>query len=107
MEMTFDIYQIEEENKAAFTPKQGNLSSFEHWAMIKAYCSLYDLLGPWAVSDRKIEETCVWDGNKLYNVSYQISEDSGSSCLWMTDNGILMLEIYYDDERPNKLFRCD
>lgn len=107
MDMKFDIYQVKEEFKECFVPKKGHLTPFEKWAMIKAYCSLYDLLGPNCVSDRKLQDTCVWNGNDLYNVEHQISKDGGSSRLWLTGNGILMLEVYYDDGRPDKLYRCD
>lgn len=105
--MTFDLFEISKEYKENFIPKQGHLSNFEQWAMIKAYCALYDQFGPDCVLTYKLQETCVWNGNYLYNVMHQISKDGGSSRLWLTESGILMLEIYYDDERPNKLFRCD
>lgn len=107
MEMTFNIHPIKEAYKKNFIPKKGYLSNFEGWGLIKAYCELYDLYGPYCVSDSKLQETCVWGGNNLYNVSYQITKDDGDSRLWLTENNILMLEVYYKDERPSKLYRCD
>lgn len=107
MEMTFNIHPIKEAYKKNFIPKKEYLSNFESWGLIKAYCELYDLYGPYCVSDSKLQETCVWNGNDLYNVSYQITKDDGDSRLWLTENNILMLEVYYKDERPSKLYRCD
>lgn len=110
MEMTFDIYQISEEYKKNFIPKKESLSNFEQWAMIKAYCQLYAQLGAWEVPAETLEETCVWDGNYLYNVEHQIDPDdegnNPSSRLWLTENGILMLDVYADGT-PDKLYRCD
>lgn len=109
MEMKFDIYQISEENKENFVPKKGHLSNFEQWAMIKAYCELYDLLGPDCVSDFKLQGTCVWDDKYLYNVFYQATKEPDCiTRLWLTESEILMLEICYNDmDKPNKLYRCD
>lgn len=128
MEMKFDIYRVKEEYKENFIPKKGRLSNFEQWAMIKAYCSLCKQFGA-GFFERDIEETCVWDGNYLYNADrYQIAQESelidlddpnvlernpfenkkvGKSRLWLTENNILMLEVYFDDDRPNKLYCCD
>lgn len=109
MDMKFDIYQVKEEFKECFVPKKGHLSNFEQWAMIKAYCELYDLLGPNCVSDHKLQSVCVWNGNELYNTTYQATKEPDCiTRLWLTENGILMLEICYDDmNKPNKLYRCN
>ena len=107
MDMMFDIFQISEENKDCFVPKKGHLSNFENWAMIKAYCQLHYQVKKIYESEHELQGKCVWNGNELYNTEHQITNDDGNSCLWLTENNILMLEVYYDDDRPNKLFRCD
>ena len=105
MDMTFDVYQLRE--KDGFTPKSEHLSNFECWSMIKAYCALHRQVTGVYKLEQTIEDTCVWDGNYLYNTEHQITNDDGRTRLWMTKNGILMLEVWYEDDRSNKLYRCD
>ena len=108
---TFDIYRITEEHKENFIPMKGHLSSFQNFGMYMAYPTLFKQCHPSMVNDETIADCCVWDGIYMYNIEYQILPEGcegGSSRLWLTDNGILMLEVYYEDlDRPNDLFRCD
>jgi len=46
----------------------------------------------------------VWNGNELYNTEYQATKDGGEVRLWMNTNDDLMMEVFYSDDRPNKLF---
>lgn len=103
MNMEFKLYQISEEGKGCYVPKKERLTTFECWAMRKAYCQLYDQFGPGCVVDSKLEDTIVWNGNELYNVEYKATQDHGQVRLFMTEKNDLMYEICYDDQ-PNKLF---
>lgn len=104
MDMIFKRFQISEEGKECYKPKQKKMTPFEGWAMCMAYCQLYDQFGPHAVSDRKIMGCIVWNGNELYNTEYQATKDGGEVRLWMNTNDDLMMEVFYSDDRPNKLF---
>lgn len=109
--MTFDIVKIGEQHKNCFVPMKGYLSAFQNFGMYMAYTTLLKQCFPYSVDDDIIQDLCVWDGVYMYNIDYQILPDGcgeGKSRLWLTENGILMLEVYYEDyERPNDLFRCD
>lgn len=104
MDMIFKRFQISEDGKECYKPKQKKMTPFEGWAMCMAYCQLYDQFGPNAVSDRKIMGCIVWNGNELYNTEYQATKDGGEVRLWMNTNDDLMMEVFYSDDRPNKLF---
>ena len=104
MYMKFNRFEISEEGKSNYQPKQKKMTPFEGWAMCMAYCHLYDQFGPYAVSDRKIIDCIVWNGNELYNTEYQATRDGGEVRLWMNTNDDLMMEVFYPDDRPNKLF---
>ena len=108
---TFDIVKIGRQHKDCFVPMKGHLSSFQNFGMYMAYPTLFKQCLPCYVDDDTIQNLCVWDGIYMYNTDFQILPDGcedGKSRLWLTNNGILMLEVYYeDDERPNDLFRCD
>lgn len=111
MKTTFDIVKISEQHKDCFVPMKGHLSNFQNFGMYKAYPTLFKQCWPTDEGDDDISDCCVWDGIYMYNTEYQILPEGcegGSSRLWLTDNGILMLEVYYESmERPNDLFRCD
>lgn len=111
MKTTFDIVKIGEQHKDCFVPMKGHLSNFQNFGMYKAYPTLFKQCWPTDKDDDDISDCCVWDGIYMYNTEYQILPEGceeGSSRLWLTDNGILMLEVYYESmERPNDLFRCD
>lgn len=107
MNMNFEVHEIPMESHVNFKPLSERLSSFEQWGMIKAYCHLYNQVNDY-VSERKIKDTCVWNGNELYNVNFQITNDKAVTRMWLTQTRILMLEICYDDfDKKNRLFRCD
>lgn len=122
----FSPFEVLPEFREKFIPKDPHtLSSFESWAMVKAYAALFkEVYG----EDRcpplsKIEDNCVWDGVYLYNVEYQIVLEellidlddpnlldknpfsSARSRLWLTKKGVLMLEVY-SDNHPSRLYRC-
>lgn len=108
MEMTFEVHEIPMESHVNFKPLSERLSSFEQWGMIKAYCQLYNQVNLGYVSERKIVDTCVWNGNELYNVNFQLTNEKAITRLWLTQTRILMLEIFYDDlDKKSRLFRCD
>ena len=108
--MTFDIVKIGEQHKDCFVPMKGHLSNFQNFGMYMAYPTLFKQCWPTCMDNDEISDYCVWDGVYMYNTEYQILPEGcegDSSRLWLTENGILMLEVYYDGNRPNDLFRCD
>ena len=108
MDMTFEVHEIPIESHEVFVPLSERLSSFEQWSLLKAYCQLYNQVNLGYVSERKIVDTCVWNGNELYNVEYQLTNEAAITRLWLTKSRILMLEICFDDlDKKHRLFRCD
>ena len=109
MEKKFDIYRIKEEYKDGFIPKKEHLSNIECWSLLQAYCQLYFQTKQRKATFQQVWDTCVWDGNELYNTEHQITDKRHCvTRLWLTENMILMLEECPDSiyER-NTLYRCD
>lgn len=109
MEKEFGIYRIKEEYKDGFTPKKGCLSNFEWWSLRQAYCQLYLQTKKRKATFQQVWDTCVCRRNALFNTEYQITDKRHCvTCLWLTENMILMLEECPDDiYKRNTLYRCD
>lgn len=110
MDVRLSFNGVLEEDKVNFVPKKGRLTMFEQWSMLMAYaCLAHDSRGDTSYKMDDVLQTCVWDGNYLHNTEWQIhAEDGEQSRLWLSENGVLMLEVYSDDiNRQSKLYWCD
>lgn len=107
--MRMELKEIKGLDKNMFKPMPLGryLKPFQMWSMEMLYACLYIESTEGTLSQiRNVIDTCVWNGNELYNTEYQIFPEKGKqSRIWLTESGAPMLELIDESfDVPNELY---
>lgn len=109
MSVIMELVEVTGIDKNVFKPIPAGcrLKSFQMWSLEMLYACLYhESIGEKSYMVQDVMDTCVWNGNELYNTDYQIFPEKGKqSRLWLTEGGMPVLELIAEDfDTPNERY---